>query len=130
MGRRTRSQRRTRGQQGGSAGLPPSAWGNVFSSAGDGWTQFMNTLSLSNSSPSNVIVLNKNANINSKPMTGGKGRRRVRRRSQSRGQTRSQSRGQTRSRRGGNIGAVLNQALVPFSLVALNHFATKKNRKH
>jgi hypothetical protein len=25
---------------------------------------------------------------------------------------------------------VLNQALVPFSLVALNHFATKKNRKH
>ena len=108
---------RSRSQRGGGAQqYPASAWGNVLSTAGSGWTQFMNTLSTNNPSQSNVLVPNTNANVNAKTMTGGRRRkgRKTRR---------------TRSKRGGNIGSVLSQAAVPFTLVALNQFAKRRSKK-
>lgn len=119
---KTRS--RSRGQQGGLAAYPPSAWGNVLATAGTGWNQFMNTLSLSNPSQSNVLVLeninrsggNMPANANAKTMTGGRKRHR--------------KRSLTRSRRGGNLGPVLYQAAAPLTLLAMNQMAKRrfKNR--
>lgn len=47
--RRTQSKSKTarRGQSGGNlAGYPPSAWGWVNGTLGNGWTQFMNSLTL------------------------------------------------------------------------------------
>jgi len=37
---------KTRKQQGGNSMAPPSAWGSVFNTYGNGWTQFMNALTL------------------------------------------------------------------------------------
>jgi hypothetical protein len=120
-----RSRTRSRGQQGGNA-YPPSAWGNVLETAGNGWTQFMNTFSLNNSpnnSPINSLNNSLNSNglvlkdtsrsgVNGKPMAGGKRRQ-----------------NRTRRRRGGNIGAVLNQAAVPLALLAMNQYAKRRSSK-
>jgi hypothetical protein len=118
-----RSRTRSRGQQGGNA-YPPSAWGNVLETAGNGWTQFMNTFSLNNSINnsinnssqslnSNGLVLKdtSRSGINVKPMAGGRRRK-------------------TRSRRGGNIGPVLNQAAVPLALLAMNQYAKRRSFKN
>ena len=44
---KTRSMRRTRSQRGGDlAGNPASSWGWVNGTLGNGWTQFMNSLTL------------------------------------------------------------------------------------
>jgi hypothetical protein len=104
----TKSKSRNRSQKGGGA-LPPSAWGNVLETAGNGWQQFMNTLSLNNPSQSNVLALQNTSrsgnNVgNTRTMKGG------------------------RSRRGGNLVPVLNQAAVPLTLLAMNQYAKRKHK--
>jgi hypothetical protein len=44
---KTKTKTRRRSQRGGDlAGNPPSAWGYTLGTLGDGWTQFMNSLTL------------------------------------------------------------------------------------
>ena len=135
---RTHSKSRTmrRGQHGGNlAGNPPSAWGWGLGTLGNGWTQFMNSLSLQPGQ--NLGAIQSNASVpvgglnaqtyqgNIGPnMTGnipsnsvGGGRRR---------------RGRRGSKRGGNMGVVLSQAAVPGALILMNNALGKrsKHRKH
>ena len=113
--RRSQSKSKTarRGQHGGNlAGYPPSAWGWVNGTLGNGWTQFMNSLTVSpaqnaGTNQSNDVVPNNNINAqDQQPMLkdnlkGGK------RRKKSQGK-----------KRGGSWAAVLNQAVVPGTILA------------
>ena len=121
---RKRNASRSRAHKGGDlAGNPPSSWGWGLGTAGNGWTQFMNSLTLQPgqniaAAKSNdlVPVGNPNANepLQSVKMNGGK-RRRSRR---------------SRSRKGGNWGAVLNQAAAPLVLLGANQVFGKRTRRH
>lgn len=121
----TRSQRRS--QKGGNyGGYPDSAWGYQMNNLGNGWTQFMNTLSVQpgSTSQSNTIVPINNANAQSK-MTGGRHGR------HSRMQMQQQSRGKGRGKKGGYWGAVLEQAAVPLALLGMQQFYGKRHsRRH
>jgi hypothetical protein len=114
------------------AGNPASAWGWGMGTLGNGWTQFMNSLTLQpgqnlGTMQSNNIVPVGNVNAqDSQPSIGtnlqgaipqGGGRRRRHKRS---------------SKRGGNIGAVLSQAAAPGILLAAQQYygRSKKNRRH
>ena len=132
--RRSHSKARTmrRGQKGGElAGNPASSLGWGMGTVGNGWTQFMNSLTLqpgqnlgtvqSNSivPVGNINAQNQQGNIGPN-MTGdipgqAGGKRRRQRRS--------------RGRRGGNLGAVLSQAAVPGILLAAQQ-SYGKSRKH
>ena len=113
-----RSHSRKRSQKGGDlSGNPPSAWGWGLGTAGDGWRQFMYSLTLqpgqnANMNQSNDLVLKK----------GGRSRR-----------SRSSRKSRSRSRRGGNLGLVLSQAAVPLSLLGVQQMYgkhTRRNKKH
>jgi hypothetical protein len=116
-GRRTRKMMNN--QQGGNA--PDSAWGYVMNTVGDGWTQFMDTFSVSpdmnaGTLNSNQLVSIKNPNINNPntstlKQTGGKRRK-------------------GKGKKGGflGVGAVLEQAVVPFGLLALQQSYGKSRR--
>ena len=130
---RSRKQSSSRRQKGGN-----SAWQYVAGQVGDGWTQFQNALTLQpgqnlGTQQSNNIVQIGNKNVQdsqrfvgpdlNKTMSGGKRRKGTRRKG-----TRRKG---TRRKKGGNIGAVISNAIVPFSLVGLNNFFGKrKSRKH
>lgn len=134
--RRSSSMSKTmrRAQRGGDlAGNPASSWGWVNGTVGNGWTQFMNSLTLQpgqnlGTVQSNNIVPVNNINAqDSQPSIGTNlqggipnsvgGRRR-----------RRKSRGK-KSKKGGNLLAVANQAIVPgFLLAAQQTFG--KSRKH
>ena len=127
--RRSHSKSRTmrRGQHGGAlAGNPPSAWGWGMGTLGNGWTQFMNSLTLQPGQNLGTIQSNNivpvggvnaqdaqgmiGANLKGDiPQSGGK-RRRHRR---------------SRAKRGGNV---IGEAAVPFALVAMNDVLGKKIR--
>lgn len=112
-----------RRQRGGDlAGNPASSWGWVNGTVGNGWTQFMNSLTLQpgqnlGTGQSNNIVPVNNINAQdaqpgvgtnlqgSVPSTTGGGKRRRRK-------------NRSRSKRGGNLLAVTNQAIVPGVLLA------------
>ncbi len=116
-------------QRGGElAGNPPSSWGWGLGTLGNGWNQFMNSLSLQpgqnlGASQSNAIVPVGNPNAQTSQgnigpnMNGGipgqQGGRRRRR----------------RSKRGGNIGAVISQAAVPGALILMNNAMGKRSRR-
>lgn len=105
--RKNRSHKRMRG------GEVASAWG------GDGWTQFMNSLSLQPgqgavAANQNTLVPINRANIQ-KTISGGKRHKRSAKRS---------------AKRGGNIGAVLSQAAVPGALIVMNNALRKRSRRH
>ncbi len=111
-------------QRGGElAGNPPSSWGWGLGTLGNGWTQFMNTLSVQpgqnlGASQSNAIVPVGNPNAqtsqgNIGPNMNGGSRHRRRR----------------GSKRGGNIGAVLSQAAVPGALILMNNTMGKRSRR-
>jgi hypothetical protein len=101
-----------------------SAWQWQLNNLGNGWTQFMNSLSLQpgdnlGASQSNAIVPVKNVNAqNAQPslspnMTGGRRRKR------------------NRSRKGGNLAAVVEQAAVPLVLLGMQQsYKKKQSRKH
>jgi hypothetical protein len=128
--RRAHSKSRTmrRGQHGGAlAGNPPSAWGWGMGTLGDGWTQFMNSLTIQpgqnlGTIQSNNIVPVGGVNAQDAqgmigsnlkgdiPQAGGK-RRRHRR---------------SRAKRGGNV---VGQAIVPGALIAMNYgFGKSRSR--
>uniref|UniRef100_A0A6C0IW34 Uncharacterized protein n=1 Tax=viral metagenome TaxID=1070528 RepID=A0A6C0IW34_9ZZZZ len=119
---------RKRGHKGGDlAGNPASAWGWGLGTAGNGWTQFMDTLTLQPgqniaAAKSNVLVPvgrpNANEPLQSVKMNGGRRRKHSRR---------------SRSRKGGNWGVVLNQAAAPLALLGANQYfgkRSKRSRKH
>ena len=134
--RRSSSKSKTmrRAQRGGDlAGNPSSSWGWVNGTVGNGWTQFMNSLTLQpgqnlGTVQSNAVVPVNNINAqDAQPGVGANlqggipssvGGRRRRRKSNSK-----------RSKKGGNLLAVANQAIVPgFLLAAQQTFG--KSRKH
>ena len=115
-------------QRGGElAGNPPSSWGWGLGTLGNGWTQFMNSLSLQpgqnlGASQSNAIVPVGNPNAQTSQgnigpnMNGGiPGQQGGRRR--------------RRYKRGGNIGAVISQAAVPGALILMNNAMGKRSRR-
>lgn len=114
MAKGKHSRKHHRKQHGGLA--PDSAWGSVLNNYGDGWTQFMNSLTLSNnqnvaSASSNDIVPigRPNANDPSSSMLKG---------------------GSKKGKKGGflGIGAILEQAVVPFGLFGMQHSYGKSRR--
>jgi len=134
--RRSQSKSKTmrRQQRGGDlAGNPPSSWGWGMGTVGNGWTQFMNSLTLQpgqnlGTVQSNNIVPVNNINAQdaqpgvganlqgSIPSTSGGGKRRRRK-------------GRSRSKKGGNLLAVANQAIVPGVLLAAQQ-TFGRSRKH
>ena len=125
---------RTRGRKlrGGSVANAGSAWNSIFETVGTGDQQWNNVFvkggpfgnqlqNLDGTQPSVVP--------NSPPATPMKGGRRTRRRGTKSKKGRSRK---NRSRRGGFLGNVVNQAIVPFGLLAAQQYygkRVKKNRK-
>ena len=118
---------------GGLAGNPPSSWGWVQGTVGNGWTQFMNSLTLqpgqnyaTAQSTETVPVGNINAN-NYQGMIGPNLKGDVPT-SQSGGK--KHRRNKRSSRRGGSWGAVASQAALPAALIALNQqFGKRRSRR-
>ena len=134
--RRTNSKSRTMRLKGGAlAGNPPSAWGWGMGTLGNGWTQFMNSLTLQpgqnlGSMQSNNIVPVGNVNAqDSQPSIGPNMQGAI---PQGGGKRLRRSRTRSRARRGGNIGAALSQAAAPAVLFAAQQYypRSKKNRRH
>ena len=117
-----------RAQRGGDlAGNPPSSWGWGLGTAGNGWSQFMNSLTLQPGAnmgtvQSNVLVPVGSINANNAqgmigsdlkgdiPQAGGKHRR--------------------RAKRGGAWEAIIGQAAVPGVLLAVQQTFGKRSRSH
>ena len=136
--RRTHSHKVTKSKtmrlKGGSlAGNPPSAWGWGMGTLGNGWTQFMNSLTLqpgqnlgtiqsNNIVPvgninaqdaQGIIGANSKGDIPSNSVGGGRRRR---------------HRSRSHSNRGGNV---LAQAAVPIALIAMNNtLGSRRRRRH
>ena len=147
---RQRTQRRS--QSGGSWGAyPDSAWGFQMNNLGNGWTQFMNSLSVqpgenAGTIQSNDIVPIKNINAQdtTKMITGGKRHRhkksKMRRMQQQQMQMQmqqmqqqqmQQSKSQSRGKKGGYWGAVLEQAAVPLALLGMQQaYGKRHTRRH
>lgn len=102
---------KTRSQRGGNGSYPPSAWGYTMGTLGNGWTQFMNSLSIQPG------VNNGNQIV---PINGGTNR------TQSGGKKRRGKKG----KRGGNMLAVAEQAAVPLALFAMNNSLGSRHRGH
>jgi hypothetical protein len=141
----SKSKTQRRGQHGGElAGYPASSWGWVNGTLGNGWTQFMNSLTLqpgqnAGTSQSNDIVPVNNMNAQDQqgnigtnlkgdiPQKGGK-RRSAKSRSKS--MNKSKSKSKSRSKRGGSWMGVINQAIVPGVLLAAQEmYGSKKSRR-
>lgn len=124
---RRRHRRHFRG--GDLAGNPPSASGWAMGTLGNGWTQFMNSLSLQpgqnlGAAQSNAIVPVNNLNAQTSqpgvgptlqgavPQAGGRRHR--------------------RRRRGGSFGAVLTQAAAPLVLIGAQQMVgtRRRSRRH
>jgi hypothetical protein len=118
-------------QRGGSASSSPSpvtldnspsGWSQVMNTVGDGWTQMMNSLTLNPAqgpiaaaSTASVPISNPNANVPNVYKGGQMGGRKGRK---------------GRGRKGGLLGtaAVVEQAIVPFALLGLQHTYGKRHR--
>ena len=106
------------GSHGSVSSYPPSAWGYTLGTVGNGWTQFMNSLTLK---PGETLIQQHSNDI--VKLKGGKRRHR-------------KSRRQTKKcKKGGSLldtsVAVLNKAAVPLTLFAMqNTFGKKKTRKN
>jgi hypothetical protein len=133
----SKSKTMRRAQRGGDlAGNPPSAWGWVGGTVGNGWTQFTNALTLQpgqnlGTIQSNDIVPVNNINAQDQQgmigpyakgdipnQTGGKKHKK----------NKKQCKSKSKSKRGGNV---LASAAVPAALIALNDFfgRGKKSKK-
>lgn len=114
--------KKTRKQQGGNSMAPPSAWGSILNTYGNGWTQFLNALTLQPGANAGSIGSNQlvpigkvNANDPSSSMLNQKG---------------GKKRRSGKSKKGGflGIGALLEQAVVPFGLLGLQQSYGKSRR--
>ena len=144
--RRSHSKSRTMRLKGGNlAGNPPSSWGWGMGTLGNGWTQFMNSLSIQPGANLGAIQSNASVpigNVNAQtsqgnigpnmtgniPQQGGR-RRRGRRGSKRSGSKRSGSK-RSGSKRGGNMGVVLSQAAVPGALIFMNNAFGRRSRRN
>jgi hypothetical protein len=127
---------RSRKQKGGSA--PASAWGYMYNTVGNGWTQFQNALTMQPgdnlvSQQSNNIEPVGNPNFGNAAYDPSKtnltliqsaGKRRNKRNKKSKSKSRSSSR--SRSRKGGYWGEVASQAIVPLTLLGLQNRVGKR----
>jgi hypothetical protein len=108
------SKSKTRSQRGGNVGsYPPSAWGYTLGTLGNGWTQFMNSLSIQPggvNQGNQIVPVNAATNSPKIAQSGGKRRR--------------------RGKRGGNMLAVAEQAAVPLALFAMNNSLGSRHRGH
>jgi len=106
---------KTRSQRGGNVGsYPPSAWGFTMGTLGNGWTQFMNSLSIQPgglNQSNNIVPINANTKM---AQSGGK---------------RKCKKGKRRGKRGGNMLAVAEQAAVPLALFAMNNVYGSRRRR-
>lgn len=135
MKKRSASMRKTRKQSGGSlAGNPASSWGWVQGTVGNGWTQFMNSLTLNpqqnlGTTQSNNIVPVNNVNAqDSQGIIGTNLKGDV-----PRGGAKRSKR--SKSRKGGSLAAIISQAVPPFALLGLqqsvgSRSANRKHRRH
>ncbi len=112
--RRSSSKSRTMRLKGGNlSGNPPSAWGWGLGTLGNGWTQFMNSLSVQPGASAGAMQSNVSVpagSVHSQSQSGGKRRR-------------------ARGKRGGNMGLALSQAVVPGTLVLMNNMLGKRSRR-
>jgi hypothetical protein len=122
---------RSSSQRGGNSGSnPPSAWGYTMNTLGDGWTQFMNSLTLQpgqnlGTIQSNDIVPVGGVNAqNSQPSIGPNMKGAVP--GQSGGKKRKNRK--SRGKRGGNLLTVAQQAAVPVALITMNNLYGKRRR--
>ena len=108
------SKSKSKSQKGGNQGAyPDSAWGFQLNNVGDAWSQFTRVMGSSNTS--NVITPASTAT------TGATGAHA----SQKGGKRRNKS----RAKKGGYWGAVLEQAVVPLTLLGLQQkFGTRRNQ--
>jgi hypothetical protein len=101
------------------AGNPPSAWGYGLGTMGNGFTQFMNALSLqpnqngNMNQSNNIVPVGTVQNYQNMPTKIAGGRKKYRG-------------GKKRRTRGGNV---IAQAIVPASLVLMNNAFGKNSRK-
>jgi hypothetical protein len=106
---KSRSRNKTRSQRGGNVGAyPPAAWGFTMGTLGNGWTQFMNSLTVQ---PGGVNQGNQIVPINGTQKGGKRKKRRCK-----------------GGKKGGNLLAVAEQAAVPFALVAMNNIVGSRRR--
>jgi hypothetical protein len=108
---------RRRRQRGGSAPAPYSdAASFMLSTVGDGDTQWNNVFASQGPSPlgNEVVRINGPQTVQADIQAGGRKRRRTR-----------------KGKRGGFLGSVVNQAIVPFGLLALqNKYSRRLRNKH
>ena len=122
-----------RRQRGGDlAGNPPSGWGWVNGTVGNGWTQFMNSLTLQPGQnlgtvqSNNIVPVN---NINAQDAQPGVGSNLQAGIPNSVGGKRRR-RNKSKAKRGGSWAAILNQATVPGILLAAQQtFGKTRNNK-
>lgn len=135
--KRSHSKARTmrRGQRGGNlAGNPPSAWGYVSGTVGNGWTQFMNSLTLQPGENLGTIQSNSIVpvnNLNAEDIQGNIGPNMRGDIPQAGGKRRRNRRSFTK--RGGNLLAAAEQAAIPITLIAMNNSLGKgrsNSRRH
>lgn len=125
-----KSRKMRKGQWGGNANNAapvvgasgPSGWSSVLGTVGDGWTQFMNSLTLNPgqgpvaaAQTEIVPIANPNANVSNYD--------------KSLGQSGGRRRG--RGRKGGflGLGPVLQQAAVPVALIGMQHTYAKRHKR-
>jgi hypothetical protein len=106
----------------GGSGSPASAWGYVYNTVGDGYTQFRNALTLQ---PGDNLGTIHNNDIEPKSNLNAQSTQSMPSKTDL---SLIQKAGGKRRRRGGNMGAIVNQALAPLSLLALQHSYAKRKR--
>lgn len=142
--KRSKSKSKTmkRSQKGGNlAGNPPSGWGWVEGTVGNGWTQFMNSLTIKPTEnigtiQSNDVVPINNINaqdqqgvigpLANQALSGVKSHKGGKSRTKKGGKSRSNS----KSKRGGSLASIFGQAVVPFSLLGAQQLYGRRRRKH
>jgi hypothetical protein len=113
---------RTKKHRGGSS-TEPSAWSYVYNTVGDGLTQFRNALTVQPDENIGTIQSNDiepKSNLNAQNAQGLPTQNNL---------SLIQSAGKRRRRKGGNMGFIVNQALAPISLLALQQGYSKKYMK-
>ena len=134
--RRSQSKSKTmrRSQRGGDlAGNPPSSWGWGMGTVGNGWTQFMNSLTLqpgqsaATAQSNNIVPVNNINAQDSQPSIGSNLQGAVP--SNAVGGGKRRRRNKSRAKRGGSWGSILSQAAVPGVLFAAQQ-SFGKSRKH
>lgn len=124
-----RKKRKTKSKKTQKGGYD-SGWSYGVETLGSGWTQFMNSFSLGNNQNSGTIQSNdiepvNNINANNPANSilkynsnGGNSKSRSRSKSQPRSsRSARKSRSKGKGKKGGSITSILNQAVVPFSLL-------------